>query len=486
MLGREKAWRILGLLGLLAGLAVLGTSLVFHDTVLRIQVAVSDFVFLAERGPRLGRLPVNNQIVLVLYDHPSRRELGVLPSYDDDLTLYQALLDAGAKVVADTRMVADGGGEEAIEVHRFLEKMVATGAEGRLYRDIWIAHQLPQKFLESVEPFVANNLLNMHPNVDSFYEARIYPLAMMLGKRFREAMPLILARAITGSKRPDSHEVLERLKASGIPSAWQKNLPEGVSLQKDLRADGVAQKNYPLGDGGIPWLLFSSNSPSILPVGYWVSYAWAPADFPRVSYSEAGKAANAERFAGKIVLIGYEAAIDPSSDTYPVPSQPQRAAATEMLACALQTLLRPRLMTATPPAAGCAILLSLSLGAALIGGLLKPLRAAGTVFALLVLWFALSVVAYRAGWFVDLALTPWAVVMAGGLGAGYRYLGEIRWRLQIVDLFGRYVPRAVVTQLVQQSDVEALALGGSKREVTVLFADIRGFTPFAEKIPPRK
>ena len=202
------------------------------------QVAVSDFVFLAASGPRLGRLPASDQIVLVLYDDASRREMGVLPTYGDDLALYRRLLDAGAKAIADTRMIADGGGEETIEIRQFLENIVATGAEGRLFRDIWIASQLPPEFIESVEPYVANNLLNMHPNADSFFEARLYPLAMMLGERFRESMPLVLARATKGSKRLASTQVLEQLKASGISSAWQETMPEGLTLQQDCGLTG--------------------------------------------------------------------------------------------------------------------------------------------------------------------------------------------------------------------------------------------------------
>jgi class 3 adenylate cyclase len=51
----------------------------------------------------------------------------------------------------------------------------------------------------------------------------------------------------------------------------------------------------------------------------------------------------------------------------------------------------------------------------------------------------------------------------------------------IRDLFGRYVSPTVVDRLVH--GVEDLALGGKRRAVTILFADIRGFTSFSENKP---
>ncbi len=49
------------------------------------------------------------------------------------------------------------------------------------------------------------------------------------------------------------------------------------------------------------------------------------------------------------------------------------------------------------------------------------------------------------------------------------------------DLFGRYVSPTVVDRLVHGG--EDLALGGKRHDITVLFADIRGFTAFSETMP---
>ena len=69
-------------------------------------------------------------------------------------------------------------------------------------------------------------------------------------------------------------------------------------------------------------------------------------------------------------------------------------------------------------------------------------------------------------------------------GTAYRYFVEDREKRKVKGLFGRYVSRDVYQQLL---DNPALAtLGGRRRDMTVLFSDIRGFTSITEKGNPEE
>ena len=52
------------------------------------------------------------------------------------------------------------------------------------------------------------------------------------------------------------------------------------------------------------------------------------------------------------------------------------------------------------------------------------------------------------------------------------------------EMFRRYVAPAVVDRLPNNPD--ELKLGGTRQEITILFADIRGFTKFSEPLPPEE
>ena len=58
----------------------------------------------------------------------------------------------------------------------------------------------------------------------------------------------------------------------------------------------------------------------------------------------------------------------------------------------------------------------------------------------------------------------------------------LRERLRIRTLFGKYVPNEVVEQLL--ANPQEVSLGGERREVSLLFTDIAGFTTLSEKLAP--
>ncbi|UCH53881.1 MAG: adenylate/guanylate cyclase domain-containing protein [Pseudomonadota bacterium] len=63
-----------------------------------------------------------------------------------------------------------------------------------------------------------------------------------------------------------------------------------------------------------------------------------------------------------------------------------------------------------------------------------------------------------------------------------QYLLTEAQRRHIKTAFQYYVPAAVVEEIAR--DVESLRLGGERRELTVLFSDIRGFTGISEQLAP--
>jgi adenylate cyclase len=64
----------------------------------------------------------------------------------------------------------------------------------------------------------------------------------------------------------------------------------------------------------------------------------------------------------------------------------------------------------------------------------------------------------------------------------YRYVTEEREKKKIKGAFQQYVTEAVVNEMLKNPD--KLQLGGEKKELTVLFSDIRGFTSISEKMSP--
>ncbi|MBE2216201.1 MAG: adenylate/guanylate cyclase domain-containing protein [Opitutaceae bacterium] len=112
-------------------------------------------------------------------------------------------------------------------------------------------------------------------------------------------------------------------------------------------------------------------------------------------------------------------------------------------------------------------------------GLLAPGLAAGLPAALLV---GGSAVFFNFGvWFAP-ALPVLGSAAAFSAVAVQSFRLERARKREIQGWFGTYVSPAVVKRLVQ--DPDSLKLGGERRELTVFFSDLAGFTTLSEKMSP--
>jgi adenylate cyclase len=84
-------------------------------------------------------------------------------------------------------------------------------------------------------------------------------------------------------------------------------------------------------------------------------------------------------------------------------------------------------------------------------------------------------------WIAEVAPAT-AAALALFAGVAWRYFVEDREKRHVRRLFGRYVSKDVVDQLM--SDPSLVKLGGQRRTMTVLFSDIRGFTSASERGEP--
>ena len=82
-------------------------------------------------------------------------------------------------------------------------------------------------------------------------------------------------------------------------------------------------------------------------------------------------------------------------------------------------------------------------------------------------------------------VTPTAnLVFLVTIGTVFKLLSEEKQSRQIRAMFSSYVTERLVTEMIKNP--EMAKLGGEKREVTVLFSDVKGFTTYSEKHEPEE
>jgi len=152
---------------------------------------------------------------------------------------------------------------------------------------------------------------------------------------------------------------------------------------------------------------------------------------------------------------------------------------------AASSILRQDFVQKTAPAANVGILLVCCLVTAVVTA---GIPARTSLLAAVVLLLGYGFIAWWA--FVGSTLiVPMVAPMAGiilsfAVVIFYRYLTEERQKLWIRKALGRYLSPNIMTEVLAEPG--RLRLGGERRRLTVLFSDIRNFTPFCESREPEE
>ena len=102
------------------------------------------------------------------------------------------------------------------------------------------------------------------------------------------------------------------------------------------------------------------------------------------------------------------------------------------------------------------------------------------LIGLAILYFIISIICYRHGIAITVS-TPLAIqALTTIFGYSYRFILEGKNKEKIKQAMGKYLSQDIMKNVVQ--NIDDIKLGGKRANVTVLFADIRGFTSMSEKM----
>ena len=231
------------------------------------------------------------------------------------------------------------------------------------------------------------------------------------------------------------------------------------------------------------------------PEGALIRYNGPPGTYPRISFYQALEPQRylpVGELAGALVIVGRDtrAAADIGAaqvDTFATPftqAGHPHMVGMEIHANVFENVLSGGAIRPVPANISAALAAWCVLLAALSMQRFRPVRSA---VAALVLMLAVLLLAWllftRGQWWLPVGASLLGIGATYLLQAGAAFVAERRQRLLIKQMFSRYVPAAVVDELVAHP--ERLTLGGEHRELTLLFTDLAGFTSLSEGLTPQ-
>jgi len=216
-----------------------------------------------------------------------------------------------------------------------------------------------------------------------------------------------------------------------------------------------------------------------------INYLGPPRTFPHYSISDILKGRiSRDKINGKIVLVGatatgiYDMRNTPFSSVYP---------GVEIHATVIDNILRQNFLIHSGwiKLVDVCIIVCVGLIIGLILPRLKAMAGMALSVALVTAFIIINTnIFVRYNIWMNM-IYPLLTMIASYLGITvYRYVTEEREKKKIRGAFQYYLTASVVNEILK--DPEKLKLGGDKKNLSVMFSDIRGFTSISEKLSPEK
>lgn len=222
-----------------------------------------------------------------------------------------------------------------------------------------------------------------------------------------------------------------------------------------------------------------------------INFIGGPYTFPHTKMVELAeqvnmkeKTLNVEDYKNKILLTAmyYATGVSTTRDIHPSPFS-HTTAGIEHHASALNTILMQNFISYAP---GWLNYLILFIFAVLLGFLIPRFNIGVTMIVVGVIaaiFFVEAVLVFKYTRYVHFFLVPYVEVVVVLITViGYKVLTEEENVKYIRNTFSKFVSKDIVNELL--ANPESLKLGGEKKELTVFFSDIRGFTTMSESLSP--
>jgi adenylate cyclase len=267
------------------------------------------------------------------------------------------------------------------------------------------------------------------------------------------------ARAANASLIPDGDGVIRR-----VPAAIQGLTTFGVAAAERFVSEPA---DVPEFNGG-----------SAL-----IDYAGPPGKIESISFSQVLRGDFPERlFENKAVFVGPSAPT--LQDVHPTSvSGGELMAGAELQANAMTTVLDGLPLEYAPGWLDVVVIALMAVVAPAASIRIAPRGLVPVALGVAALFVIAAQLAFNAGTVISVVypLVALATATVGALAVSYFTATLERERVR--DIFSRFVPEAVVDDVLADAG-EDLRLGGVERECTVMFTDIRGFTTFSEQLAP--